>query len=65
MDYKDEILQEKFKQIKEIHGTDDFETTFELLKEIVNELRENFNEVLKNKDKDINSLLSAIETLVV
>ncbi|CAG8804432.1 20719_t:CDS:1, partial [Racocetra persica] len=55
--YKDKILQEKFKQIKETHSTDDFETAFELLKETVNELHENFNEVLKNKDEDINSLL--------
>ncbi|CAG8838044.1 6955_t:CDS:1, partial [Racocetra persica] len=60
--YKEEILQEKFKRIKETRSTDDFETAFELLKETVNELRENFNEVLKNKDKDINSLLVVIKT---
>ncbi|CAG8825131.1 20202_t:CDS:1, partial [Racocetra persica] len=56
-----EILQ-KLEQIKQTYGTDDFEAAFELLKETVHELRDNFNEALKNKDENINSLLGAIET---
>ncbi|CAG8602457.1 27371_t:CDS:2 [Racocetra persica] len=52
----DEILQEKLQHIKDSCSTDDFEAAFKLLKETVHELRDNFNEALKNKDDDINSL---------
>ncbi|CAG8738508.1 11303_t:CDS:1, partial [Racocetra fulgida] len=49
----DELLQERLAKIKKIRGSDKFDSAFELLKEIVQELFNNYDKVLKNKNEKI------------